>query len=399
MARRCYGNGVIDKKVVNVVFDASVVGAQELVGNGWGSPLDLAPLRSNPTLEAGGRHVRNVGLTTLLSVILTVPVLVMAWAPLPSHGIAYSSASLALATIVQCAIAGPFYPNTLKSLIFSSMVEMGLLIVLSTSAAYILSVVSFGYLVTGQPLSAGELFETSTLLVTLTMVGRYISALARQKAVESISVRSLQASTALLVDEAGEGQEIDVRLLQYGDIFKVAPDARIPTDGTVISGASGINESMVTGESRPVEKATGSSVIAGSINGSGALTIRLTRLPEDNTVNVISGMVDEAKLSKPKVQDAADRVASYFVPTVVGITIITFIIWVAIGVGVRKQSGANATVQAITYAITVLIVSCPCAIGLAVPMVIVIVSGVAARRGVIFKSADGIEVAYITCCL
>lgn len=107
-------------------------------------------------------------------------------------------------------------------------------------------------------------------------------------------------------------------------------------------------------------------------------------------------MVDEAKLSKPKVQDAADSVASYFVPSVVGITIITSLIWVAIGVGVRKQSGAKATVQAIKYAITVLIVSCPCAISLAVPMVIVIASGVAAKRGVIFKSADDIEVAYKT---
>jgi len=387
---------VVDKKVVNVVFDANAIGARELVGSGWGSPLDLAPLRNDPMLEAGGRHVRNVGLATLLSIILTVPVLVMAWAPLPNHEIAYSSASLCLATIVQCAIAGPFYPKALKSLIFSRMVEMDLLIVLSTSAAYIFSVVSFGYLVTGKPLSTGEFFETSTLLVTLIMVGRYISALARQKAVESISIRSLQAPTAILVDEAGEAQEIDVRLLQYGDIFKVAPDARIPTDGTVISGVSEIDESMITGESRPVAKATGSSVIAGSINGSGALTIRLTRLPEDNTVSVISGMVDEAKLSKPKVQDTANHAASYFVPTVVVITIITFIIWVAIGVGVRKQSGAKATVRAITYAITVLVVSCPCAIGLAAPMAIVIASGVAARRGVIFKSADGIEVAYKT---
>lgn len=107
-------------------------------------------------------------------------------------------------------------------------------------------------------------------------------------------------------------------------------------------------------------------------------------------------MVDEAKLSKPEIQDIADRVASYFVPVVGALTILTLVIWIAIGVAVRKQSGAEATIQAITYAITVLIVSCPCAIGLAVPMVIVIASGVAAERGVIFKSADSIEVAYKT---
>ncbi|PLB47665.1 copper-translocating P-type ATPase [Aspergillus steynii IBT 23096] len=384
----------VDKSIVSVAFDPKIIGARDLVEKGWDLPLELAPLRGDLTLEAGSRHVRHVGLMTLLSIILTIPVLVMAWAPLPKREVAYSSASLCLATIVQLAIAGPFYPKALKSLIFSRMVEMDLLIVLSTSAAYVFSVVSFGYLVAGRPLSTDQFFETSTLLVTLIMVGRYVGALARQKAVESISVRSLQESTAVLVGESED--VIDIRLLQYGDIFKAAPDARIPTDGTVISGSSDVDESMITGESSPVPKYVRSSVIAGSINGSGMLHVRLTRLAGDNTVSTIADMVDEAKLSKPKIQDIADRVASYFVPVVVTLTIITFVIWVAIGVGVRNQTGAEATVQAITYAITVLIVSCPCAIGLAVPMVIVIASGVAAERGVVFKSADSIEVAYKT---
>lgn len=109
---------------------------------------------------------------TLLSVVLTIPVLVMAWAPLPERELAYSSASLALATIVQFVIAGPFYPKALKALVFSRVIEMDLLIVLSTSAAYIFSVVSFGYFVAGKPLPTGQFFETSTLLVTLIMVGR-----------------------------------------------------------------------------------------------------------------------------------------------------------------------------------------------------------------------------------
>lgn len=388
---------VVDKETVHVVYDPKILGARDLVEKGWDTSVNLAPPRADSTLEAGSKHVRHVGYMTLLSIVLTIPVLVLAWAPLPEKEIVYGSASLALATIVQFVIAGPFYPMALKSLIFSRMIEMDLLIVLSTNAAFIFSVVSFGYLVAGRPLSTGEFFETSTLLVTLIMVGRYVGALARQKAVESISIRSLQISTAILMDEArGKEREIDVRLLQYGDVFKVVPDSRIPTDGTVISGSSELDESMITGESRPVEKHAKSAVIAGSINGSGTLIVRLTRLPGDNTINTIAGMVDEAKLSKPKIQDIADRVASYFVPVVVILTIITLVIWIAIGVAVRKQSGAEATIQAITYAITVLIVSCPCAIGLAVPMVIVIASGVAAERGVIFKSADSIEVAYKT---
>ncbi|KAH7114790.1 p-type copper atpase, partial [Dactylonectria macrodidyma] len=388
---------LVDKQTVRVAFDSKIVGARDLAEKIWGPPIELAPPRDDPSLEAGSKHVRHVGYMTLLSAVLTIPVLVIAWAPLPERELAYSSASLALATIVQLVIAGPFYPKALKALVFSRVIEMDLLIVLSTSAAYIFSVVSFGYFVAGKPLSTGQFFETSTLLVTLIMVGRWVAALARQRAVESISIRSLQASTAILVDkESGTEREIDARLLQYGDTFKVLPDTRIPTDGTVVTGSSEVDESMLTGESRPVEKYPKSVVIAGSINGPGVMTVRLNRLPGDNTIHAIAAMVDEAKLSKPKLQDLADRVASYFVPVVVALTIITFVIWVAVGMTVRGYRGSEATIQAITYSITVLIVSCPCAIGLAVPMVIVIASGVAAERGVIFKSADAIEVAHKT---
>lgn len=389
----------IDQKTVRVCFDAKVVGARRLLDEGFHAPARLAPPRlapprGDPALAAGRKHVRHVGLVTLLSALLTIPVLVLAWAPIHEQPITYGAVSLALATIVQVIVAGPFYTNALKALVFSRMIEMDLLIVLSTSAAYIFSVVSFGYLVRGTPLSTGEFFETSTLLVTLIMVGRYVSALARQKAVESISIRSLQVPRAILAAEDGtKVSEIDSRLLQYGDMFQVTPDSRLPTDGTVVSGSSEVDESMITGESRPVEKFRGSTVVAGSINGSGALLVRLTRLPEDNSISAIATMVDEARLSKPKLQDIADRVATYFVPAVILLTMVTLLIWIAIGIRVRRQSASAATVQAVTYAITVLIVSCPCAIGLAVPMVIIVAGRVAAERGVIFKSAHVVEVA------
>ena len=389
---------VVDQKTIRVDFDAKIVGARDLVEHGWPAPMSLAPPRADPTLEAGARHVRHVGYMTLLSIVLTIPVLVLSWAPLPDKKrkeITFGSLSLAFATIIQFVVAGPFYPKALKALVFSRVIEMDLLIVLSTSAAYIFSIVAFGHLVAHKPLSTGEFFETSTLLVTLIMVGRYVAGLARQKAIESISIRSLQSSTATIVDQGVE-KEIDTRLLQYGDVFRVSPDLKIPTDGTVISGSSEIDESMLTGESRPIEKFEGSSVIAGSINGSVILTVRLTRIPGDNTISTIAKMVDEAKLSKPEIQEIADQVATYFVPVVISITIVVFCIWIAIGIAVQNKSGSESTIQAITYAITVLIVSCPCAIGLAVPMVNVVATGVAAERGVIFKSADAIEVAYKT---
>lgn len=390
------GMKIVDKTILRVEFDATIVGARDLVERGWGEPMRLAPPKPDQSLDAGARHVRNVGLSTLLSIILTIPVLVMAWAPLPENEVAYGSASLALATIIQVVIAGPFYPKALKAMVFSRVIEMDLLIVLSTSAAYIFSVVAFGHMVAGDPLSTGEFFETSTLLISLIMVGRYVAALARQKAVESTSIRSLQVAKATLCQDDGSTREIDARLLQYGDIFQVAPESSVPTDGTVLSGVSEVDESMMTGESRPVKKETASIVIAGSINGPGLLKVRLTQLPDSNTISTIASMVDEAKLSKPKIQETADRIASYFVPVVVGLTAITFSIWIAVGVAVQGKSGSEATTQAVTYAITVLIVSCPCAIGLAVPMVIVIAAGIAAERGVVFKSSEAIEVGYKT---
>lgn len=379
------------KSVVRVCFDAKIIGARRLLQELQPSAT-LAPYSGDATLLAGSKHVRNVGLITILSAVLTIPVLVLSWAPLTPKPIVYGSISLALASLVQIVIAGPFYPNALKALFFSRIVEMDLLIVLSTSAAYFFSIISFVYILRGRPLSTGEFFETSTLLVTLIMVGRYVSALARQKAVESVAMRSLQDSKAILVTEHPSSEvEIDARLLHYDDIFKVMPDSRLVTDGLVISGVSEVNEAMMTGESKPVSKSHGSTVVAGSVNGFGTLLVRATHLPGENTISAIADMIDEARLSKPKLQDIADKVASYFVPVIITLSIITFCIWIAIGITIRAQSASQATVIAITYAITVLIVSCPCAIGLAVPMVVVIANGVAAERGIVFKSAHVVE--------
>ncbi|EXJ73561.1 Cu2+-exporting ATPase [Cladophialophora psammophila CBS 110553] len=384
----------IGHQLVRISYDGRIIGARVLLRECFDSPLKLGAPRRSSELESGKRHVWNMAWITLLSTILTIPVLVMAWAPLPHRPIAYGSASLALATIVQVVVAGPFYPSALRALLFTRVIEIDLLIVLSTSTAYIFSIVLFAYVVVGQPLSIEQFFETSTLLITLIVLGRLVSAFARQRAVESVSIRSLQEETATLCTTSGLNDEpIDVRLLQYGDCFKVQPDSRITTDGVVVSGTTEVDESMVTGESLPVEKYPGSPVIAGSLNGSGVIVVRLTHLPGDNTISTIATMVDQAKFSKPKTQEIVDVVAGYFVPVVLVLTIITFAIWVAIGVAVRHQRSGPAAVNAITYSLSVLIISCPCAIGLAVPMVVVIAGGVAAKHGVIFKSATTIEVA------
>ncbi|KAL9075656.1 MAG: hypothetical protein Q9161_001408 [Pseudevernia consocians] len=378
------------KYSARITYDPRLVGARDLLEKGFGGPLSLAPLNSDHATATDTDHLRETLCTTLLSAFLTIPVLVMSWAPLPPHSIAYGSSSLMLATLVQFIVAGPFYPRAVKALLFSHMIEMDLLIVISTTTAYLYSVVAFVYETKGRPLSTGGFFETSTLLVTLIMCGRLASAYARRKAADSISMQALQPSKAILSEDRKE-RLIDIREFQYGDLFKVLPDSIVPTDGIIVSGETEIDESTITGEAIPVPKIHGSQIVAGSVNGPGPILARLTRLPFDNTISNIASLVDEAKLSKPKSQEIADRVASYFVPCVLALTIVIFSIWIAVGIAVRKTSISDAIVTAITYALAALIVSCPCAIGLAVPMVMVIAGGVGAQHGVISKSPEAIE--------
>ena len=379
------------RKTARITYDPRMVGARHLLQKGFDVPLSLAPLGSVPITET--KQLGRTLSTTLISIFLPVPVLIFSWASLPpQHAIAYSSSSLALATLVQFIIAGPFYPKALKALIFSRMIEMDILIVISTTIAYLYSVVAYVYQIIGIPLSTGEFFQTSTLLTTLIMCGRLASAYARKKAMKSISIEALQPSTAILVEETKE-MLIDLREFQYGDLFKVLPDAIVPTDGIIISGETEIDESMTTGEAIPVFKHPGSPIVAGSINISGPFVARLTRLPLENTISEVVKMVNESKLSKPRIQDTADRVASYFVPCILALSLTVFLIWVAVGITIRASSPSTAVVIAITYALSVLVVSCPCAVGLAVPMVMVIAGGIGAKHGVIFKSSEAVEIA------
>lgn len=385
---------ILGPHTIRVTYQPKLVGARDLMLDPFFRSPKLAPVADRPLIASGRAHVRLMLFKTIVSIVLTIPVLVMAWAPLLEDEVIYGAVSLVLATLVQFYVAGPWYISAFNALFISRLIEMDLLVVLSTTTTYIYSVVAYAFLVSRKPLPTGSFFETSTLLVTLIMVGRLVSGLARQRAVESISIESLQSSTAILTDpKSCSEQEIDVRLLQYRDIFKALPDVSIATDGTVIAGTSEVDESMITGEAALIVKKPGSPVVAGSINHSGTLTIRLTRLPGENTIKTIGLMVDAAKSSKTKIQDMADRVAAYFIPAILTVTILVFAIWVAVGKAIRDDNSTTTCINAMTYAISTLIVSCPCAIGLAVPMVLIVAGGVAAKHGLIFKTAETIEIA------
>ncbi|KAI9835996.1 MAG: gamma-tubulin [Sclerophora amabilis] len=384
----------VDKKIYSVNYDPRLVGARSLlalVPSG-----SLAAPRNDSSLVSGKKRLFLMVCSTVCAAVLTIPVVVLAWS---NNSVPYwkrSIISLILATCVQAIAVPEFYVGALKSLVFSRILEMDMLVVISITAAYGYSVIALALTHRGYVLEQGEFFETSTLLITLVLLGRLISAIARMKAFTAVSMKSLQAEVALLVDKSGQASELDARLLEYGDTIMIYPHARIVTDGEVICGSSAVDESMITGEAIPISKNPGDTVIAGTINGSSPLTIRLTRLPGQNSITDVANLVENALGSKPRVQDLADKVASWFIPVVVGISLVVFAIWTAVAFKFRRKNASGSVGLAITYSIAVLAVSCPCALGLAVPMVLIIAGAVAAKSGIIIKQASATERAYRT---
>lgn len=388
--------GVIikNKDIMTIQYRPEVVGARDLLSRSFGTTLHLAPRVS----AEESKRIFQTAYLTLLSILLTLPILIFSWGNLPEHEKEYGTASFVLATIIQVFVAGQFYPKAFRTVWVEKSINMGLLVVLSTTAAYLVSVISFIHKVYGQDLTIGVYFETSALLVTLIMVGRLVNGFASRRATKMMSLKSSQTSTARIVQNTegrhADQKEIDVRILQYGDVFIVSPQSLIVTDGVVICGTSDVDESMLTGEVDWIGKTPGSTVIAGTINRSGTLLVRLTRLPGSNTIDDVAGMVGQINQTKPDIQDIADRFAKYFVPAIAMIALGTLILWTVIGFQMMHQPMNVAFSSALPYAISVVVVSCPCAIGLAVPLVVLIASGIASKQGVIVKSSTALQTAH-----
>ena len=384
----------VNSKTYSVRYDPTVIGARSL--------LSLIPSGSlaAPTNDSNLAHDRKrlyqMASNTIFAAAFTVPVVVLAWSKNPIPYSELSIVLLVLATCVQAIAVPEFYIRALKSLVFSRVVEMDMLVVISITAAYGYSVIAFALTQRGFVLEQRPFFETSSLLVTLILVGKLVSVIARLKASTAVSVKSLQPKIALLVNNTEETLELDARLLEYGDSVIVPPHASIVTDGEIIDGSSDIDESMVTGETIPVPKQRGNSVMAGTINGSSQITIRVTRLPGQNSITDVASLVENALEAKPRVQDLADKVASWFIPAIIGISGAVFAIWIAIALKFRNKNVGGSFGLAITYSISVLAISCPCALGLAVPLVLIVASGVAAKSGIIIKQANALERAYKT---
>ena len=383
-----------DGKRYTISFNPRVVGAR--------SVLDLVPSRklASPRNEievpSDRKKLFQMAWSTALSAVATIPVVVLAWSHTKVPYSTQSIVSLVLATFVQAIAISEFYVGAMKAAIFSRVVEMDMLVVIGVTAAYGYSVTAFALTHAGYLMEQKEIFETSTLLITLVLTGRLVSVMARVRAVAAVSVKSLQVRSTLLVNSAGQTFKLDARLLHYEDEILVPSHTQIVTDGRIMSGSSTIDESMTTGESSPVVKYPGDSVIAGTMNGMSPLKIRVTRLPGANSITDIANLVQNALSSKPRIQELADLAAGWLTPVVVATSIIVFVIWLIIALQIRRKDGGSSVGLALTYSIAVLAVSCPCALGLAVPMVLVIAGGVAAKCGVVIKNASATERAYRT---
>ncbi|MFC3749344.1 heavy metal translocating P-type ATPase [Paenibacillus sp. GCM10012306] len=337
------------------------------------------------------KHKRN---KWIISAILSLPLLwAMAghfsfttWIPTPDLFM-NPWFQLVLATPVQFIIGWQFYVGAYKALRNGSA-NMDVLVALGTSAAYFYSL----YLtidslnMSGMDHTVEMYYETSAILITLILVGKWFEALAKGRSSDAIkSLMGLQAKTALVIRDGAE-ISIPVDEVVPGDIVLVKPGTKVPVDGEVVEGLSSVDESMLTGESIPVEKKPGDTVIGATLNKNGMLRVKASRVGRDTALAQIIRVVEEAQGSKAPIQRIADVISGIFVPIVVGIAVLTFLIWY-FGVAPGQFS------EALEKAIAVLVIACPCALGLATPTSIMAGSGRAAELGILFKGGEHLEAA------
>jgi len=293
-----------------------------------------------------------------------------------------------LATPVQLWAAAPFY-RAAWSAARHRTTNMNTLIVVGTTAAYVTSVAAT--FVPGLFVAAGLdpmqnlYYETATAIVALILAGRFLEARARARTGDAIqALLALGAKTARVRRPGGVEEDIPIGSLQQGDVIVVRPGETIAADGIVLAGASAVDESMVTGESLPIDKAAGDDVTGGTLNRSGALRVRATKVGGDSLLASIVRLVEDAQGSKPPIQRLVDRIASVFVPIVLAIAFVTFVAWLAL-------APAPSFGPALRAAIAVLIIACPCALGLATPTALTVGIARGAGRGILIRDAEALE--------
>ncbi|SCS40558.1 heavy metal translocating P-type ATPase [Staphylococcus caeli] len=288
-----------------------------------------------------------------------------------------------LATPVQFIIGWQFYVGAYKNLRNGSA-NMDVLVALGTSTAYFYSLYEMIKWINQPSITPHLYFETSAVLITLILFGKYLETRAKSQTTNALSeLLNLQAKEARVLRNEAE-QMIPLEQVVVGDYLIVKPGEKIPVDGIIIKGQTSIDESMLTGESMPIDKSQDDEVIGSTINKNGLITVQATKVGSDTALSSIIKVVEDAQGSKAPIQRLADIISGYFVPIVVGISILTFIIWITL-----VQQGQFE--PALVAAIAVLVIACPCALGLATPTSIMVGTGKAAENGILFKGGEHIE--------
>jgi Cu+-exporting ATPase len=339
--------------------------------------------------EARRRDIRTLRIKFFVSLAFAAPLLYFAMGPhvgLPEPSIPdWSMALLQLLLATPIIGAGyQFYTVGLRAVVKSYRASMDTLVALGTGTAYLYSLAISILIWMGNPnyTSHDLYYEVAGLLIVFILLGRMLEALAKGRTSESIrKLLALQPRTALVVRD-GKEQEVPVEEVIVGDTVIVKPGGNVPVDGVVLEGSSSVDESLLTGESIPVEKTVGDEVIGGTMNKSGWLKFKAVRVGSDTALAQIVRLVEEAQGSKAPVQRLADTVSAYFVPTVLGIGLVTFLAWYLSG---------SALSFSLTAFIAVIIIACPCALGLATPTAVIVGTGKGAENGILIRDAATLE--------
>ncbi|MFZ0448105.1 MAG: heavy metal translocating P-type ATPase [Desulfatiglandaceae bacterium] len=333
-----------------------------------------------------------------IGAILTLPLIIIAMRELipgnPLEHLAsarfYGWIELILSTPVVLWAGWPFFVRGWQSIINRSL-NMFTLIGLGISVSYGYSLVGilfpqiFPATLRNADGTVGVYFEAAAVIVVLILMGQVLELKARSQTGAAIkALLGLAPKTARRVNEDGTEEDIPLEHVRVGDHLRVRPGEKIPVDGTLVEGGSNVDESMITGEPLPVGKSPGEKVVGATVNGTGSFIMEAERVGADTLLSQIVNMVAEAQRSRAPIQNLADVVAGYFVPTVIGISVIAFIMWTWLGPDPRLA-------HALIAAVSVLIIACPCALGLATPMAIMVATGKGATMGVLFKNAEAIE--------
>ena len=392
--------GIIKKELfvnekANIQFDSAMLSAEkikETIKEAGYAPIEQELATVDVEKEAREKEIRNLKIKFIISIILAAPLMYFAMVQhlkLPlSAFIRQHMALIQFLLTTPIMLAGhQFFTKGVATVIKTKNANMDTLVALGVGSAYLYSLyVSIALWLGSTAFGMENLYyEIAGFLIAFILLGKLLESIAKGKTSEAIKkLMGLQAKTALVLRD-GQEKEIPVEEMVVSDIVIVKPGQKIPVDGIVTEGRSSVDESMITGESIPVEKTAGSQVIGATINKTGSFKFKATKVGKDTALAQIIKLVEEAQGSKAPIQELADKISAYFVPTVVAIGVLAFIVWMLAG---------QSFVFALTTFIAVLIIACPCALGLATPTAVMVGTGIGAENGILIKSAQSLQIAH-----